>query len=79
MKYKHVSYGLGFRVDRSSLPKTYGWYTRNGKRRLRNYHRELKNGMGLSFTEVLVEKFKQNYENLPIHFKPLFKKRLTYE
>lgn len=34
-------------------PKQYGFYKRMGKTFFRNYHRELKNGKGLSFADIL--------------------------
>ena len=34
-------------------PKQYGFYKRMGKTFFRNYHRELKNGKGLSWVDIL--------------------------
>ena len=53
-------------------PKQYGIVCRNGKRFIRNYHRELKNGKGLSFWGMLKAKYEIAHDSLPIHFEELF-------
>lgn len=56
-KYAHVSYGLGFEMARSSALRCYGRVRLpSGRVAWRNYGRELKNGRGLSFVDVLKER-----------------------
>jgi len=43
-------------------PKQYGFYRRNKKTFFRNYHRELRNGRGLSFIDILTLKIKEAEE-----------------
>ena len=47
--------GASIEINRSKtpIPKIYGIYTRNGRRRIRFYRHELKNGKGLDFYDVL--------------------------
>lgn len=41
--------------------KSYGEYTRNGKKFYRNYGRELKNGKGLNYFEVTADFLFEEY------------------
>ena len=40
-------------------PKQYGFYKRMGKTFFRNYHRELKNGKGLTLIDIIQAKVKE--------------------
>ena len=55
-------------------PKTFGpVQLPSGRVIYRNYHRELKNGKGLTWLDVLELKFKARYEELSkIVYEPLF-------
>jgi hypothetical protein len=48
-KYQHKEYAMGFAITTcdfvKTFPKTFGPYTRNGRQRYRNYHRNIKNGV----------------------------------
>jgi hypothetical protein len=46
-------YGASVIIDKSVHGKVYGFYlTKKGDRRFRNYHRELKNGRGLTLVDI---------------------------
>jgi len=51
MAFKWKSYITSVTVKEG--PKQYGFYYRNKKKFFRNYHRELKNGKGLSLLDIL--------------------------
>lgn len=50
--YEFKQLSTGFAVA-GNFPKQYGLVVRGGKRFFRNYHRELKNGNGLTWLDVL--------------------------
>ena len=60
MRLEHKEYGAGIRVSGNFAPfiikyfkmKRFGVVTRNGKKFLRNYNRELKPGTGLDVGEA---------------------------
>lgn len=48
-------------------PKQYGFYKRMGKTFFRNYHRELRNGKGLSLIDIIEDKLKKAQKELSKH------------
>ncbi len=54
MRIEPKEYCAGFSISRDLLdrPGPYGFYTRNGVRRFRNYGRDLKNGKGMTLLRV---------------------------
>lgn len=45
-------------------PKQYGIYTRGDKSSFRNYHRELKNGKGVTLVDILSAKIAEAYKQI---------------
>jgi hypothetical protein len=54
-KWESVSKSISLKPG----PKQYGFYKRGGKERFRNYHRELKNGKGLSLVDIIDHRLKE--------------------
>ena len=58
-KFIPREYGIKFSISRTLLdePGPYGYYRRpNGKYRIRNYHRNLKNGKGFSVAKYILDR-----------------------
>lgn len=69
--WKHVEYGNFFTVL-NNAPKKYGVVVRNGKKFIKDYNRELKNGKGMSFFDAFKFRVAQDYEELPMNFHNVF-------
>jgi len=52
--YSFKQHSQSVTVDKSKELHCYGAYIRNGIKSYRNYHRELKNGKGLSILDLLL-------------------------
>jgi hypothetical protein len=74
MNLEPKEYSAGIVFDRKCLetPKIYGSYTRNGKKFIRKYGHVLKNGKGMSFIEMLNERFHNRYERFSFEFGNIF-------
>lgn len=69
---KHRSNGRIFKIKREDIacfPKCYGLVHRGERVFFRNYGRELKNGKGLSFLDILEEKRKNVSKNIDEYLK----------
>ena len=69
--WEHVEYGNSLTVLNNG-PKKYGVVARNGKKFIKNYNRELKNGKGMSFFDAFKFQVAQAYEELPTNFQNVF-------
>lgn len=61
--YQFQTMGLGFSVS-GNFPKQYGIVMRAGKRHYRKYGRELKNGKGLTWIDLLHKRQEDLYATM---------------
>ena len=52
-------------------PKQYGFYKKGGEERFRNYHRELKNGKGVSLVEIIQWRVKKMERQMAESFRKI--------
>jgi len=67
--YKHKEYSISIPISYNSIAykyKPYGFYVKNGIKRVRNYRHHLKNGKGLSLTDIFAWQIKETKKRLNI-------------